>query len=132
MEYTGRRKERPIAVITQPEYTPTYSQGVVTSAPAKGSVEKNKEPRDRILDWYRLVVRLIQAITKALFEPQQTLREFAKESSKLLGPAARYFIELTEMAERTLYSRYRPTAEDAEKSEELSHDVEEGIKGEGI
>jgi hypothetical protein len=34
------------------------------------------------------------------------------------------------MAEKLLYSRYEPSEGDAMKSEELSHNIEEGIQGE--
>jgi hypothetical protein len=60
--------------------------------------------------------------------PQQTLREFAKESSRVLGPVAKYFIELTKIVERLLYSQYRATVEDVENSRQLSHKIEGEVK----
>ena len=127
-----RKREKQIVAVAHSESVPTYSQGVVVPVFADEKGETHLEPRDRIFNWYRLIARLIQTITKALLGPQQTLREFARESGKILGPAAKYFIELTMMVEKLLYSRYKPTEEDADKSKQLSNDVEEGLKGEGI
>ena len=124
-----KRRKSPSVEISHPEDIPVYSQAAFV--PSRAELE-TQEPRDRIFNWYRLLVRLIQAVTKALLRPQQTLREFAGESTKMLGPVSKYFMELTRMVERLLYSRYKPTDEDAEKSKQLTTDVEEGLKGEGI
>jgi len=102
------------------EPAPEYSQSITALASTGESDEGSGEPRNRIFHGYRLVVGLIQGITEALLKPQQTLREFANESGRILGPAAKYFIELTRIVERLLYSEYRPAEEDVEKSEQLS------------
>ena len=128
----SRRRMRPEEVITRPELAPAYSDSVIIAAQAQEGGQDSGEPRNRIFYWYRLVVRLILGISKAVSKPQQTLREFAGESSRVLGPAARYFIELTKMVERSLYSAYRPTEEDVGKSRKLSHTIEEELKGEGV
>ena len=57
-----------------------------------------------VIERYRLVVRLVMAVGAVLLKPQQTLREFARECGEFLGPAARYFAELTGLVERVLYS----------------------------
>ena len=126
------RRTRPAVAIAQPESAPVYSKTVLVHALTEESGETNGEPRNRIFYWYRLVLRLVQRMSRALLRPQQTLREFAGESSRVLGPAAKYFIELTRMVERLLYSQYRPTEGDVEKSKQLSHTIEEELKGEGI
>jgi hypothetical protein len=123
-----RRTARPAIAAALPESVPTYSERVTALTLTEDSDETSKEPRNRILYWYRLVVRLLQGITKALLGPQQTLREFAKESSDVLGPAAKYFIELTKTVERLLYSQYRPTESDVAKSKQLSRSIEEETK----
>jgi len=105
----------------------TDSTDVGLSNSEKSSKE-NREPRTAIFSLYRPVIRLVQKITKTLLRPGQTLREFAKENGRVLGPSAGYFIELTSMVERLLYSPYRPTEEDAEKSRQLSNNVKKGIK----
>jgi hypothetical protein len=45
-----------------------------------------------------------------------------------LGPAANYFMALTRILERILYSDYEPTAEDVEKSKQLSLTIKEKLK----
>ncbi len=126
------RRTRPAVAITQPEPAPVYSESVLVPALTEESGETNGEPRNRIFYWYRLVLRLVQRMSRALLRPQQTLREFARENNRTLGPAAKYFIELTRMVEKLLYSRYRPTGGDVEKSKQLSHTIEEELKGEGV
>jgi len=125
--YTRRsvRQEIPTA---PPELAPVYTEMVTTLAVTKESKEIIGEPRDRILYWYRLVVRLLQRITQVLLGPQQTLREFAEESNRVLGLAAKYFSELTKMVEKLLYSRYNPTEGDVESSRHLSNKIEEETK----
>ena len=128
----SRRRARPAVAIAQPEPAPVYSETVLVPALPEESGETDSEPQNRIFYWYRLVLRLVQRMSRALLRPQQTLREFARESSRVLGPAAKYFIELTRMVEKLLYSQYKPTEGDVEKSKQLSHTIEEELKGEGV
>lgn len=86
--------------------------------------ESSQAPEIRILGWYRIVARLLQRITQVLLKPQQTLREFASECSGVLGTAAGYFTELTRIVEKVLYSKHKPTQEDAERSRHLSDTIE--------
>ncbi len=131
-----RRQARPAATVaaTQPAAVNRDSSAVpvpvVESAIEK--VEVGSGERHRIIGWYRRVVRLILKVTRTVFPPQQTLREFAREQSGRLGFAARYFVELTGIVERLLYSRYEPTEEDESRSHTLSHNIEEELEGEGI
>jgi hypothetical protein len=125
-------RTRPEVIITLPELTPVYSESVIAPAQVEERIPDSGEPRSRILHWYRLAVRLIQGITATLLKPHQTLREFARENVSTLGPAAKYFIKLTEIVERLLYSQYRPTEKDAGESQQLSHTIEEELKREGI
>lgn len=127
-----RRRARPATVLAPPEPAPVYYEIVLDADATKGSDESEGEPRNRIFFWYRLVVRLIQQITKVLLKPQQTLREFASESSGVLGPAAKFFLELTRTVERLLYSKHVATEEDVGKSQQLSHTIEEELKSEGV
>jgi len=122
----------PAVAITHPEPAPVYSESVLPPFLSEESSKTDGEPRIRIFYWYSLVVRLAQRTTKALLKPQQTLREFAREASRALGPLSKYFIELTGMVERLLYSQYRATEEDVKQSKQLSSNIEEGLKGEGI
>jgi hypothetical protein len=118
-----RKRERPLVTIPRPEPIPVYSDSVIVPATKRIRAKDSQEPRSRIFHWYRLVVMLIQGITRALLKPQQTLREFARDSSRVLGPAAQYFIEFTGMVESLLYSKYRPTEEDVRKSQILSRTI---------
>jgi hypothetical protein len=56
--------------------------------------------------------------------PHQTLRELARESSGVLGPAAEFFMKITSVVERLLYSPYKPTQRDAENSRQLTSKIE--------
>jgi hypothetical protein len=94
--------------------------------------ESSQAPESRILGWYRMVARLLQRVTQVLLEPQQTLREFASECGGALGPAAGYFTELTRIVEKVLYSKHKPTQEDAERSRHLFHTIEEVFRREDV
>jgi hypothetical protein len=124
-----RRRARPEMVNAPPEPAPVYSN-IVPFTPLLNQRDKaSGESRNRIFFWYRMVVRLIQRISKVLLKPQQTLREFAQESSGVLGPARQYFTELTKTVEKLLYSKHVATDEDVEKSQRLSHTIEGELKG---
>lgn len=127
-----RKIPRPMIVADLPEPTPTYSKQVTAVTLTEGSQETSLEPRDKILNWYRLAVRLLRKLTQVFLVPQQTLREFARENSGRFGPAAKYFMQLTGVVERLLYSQHKATDQDVETSKELSHTIEKEIKGEGI
>ncbi len=87
------------------------------------------EPGSRIVGWYRRVVRLLLQVFHLVFSPSQTPREFLREVSPRLGPAAGFFEELTRLVERVLYSSRKPTDEEAGRGEEISREVERGVKG---
>ncbi|MFC1939779.1 hypothetical protein ACFLXO_03720 [Chloroflexota bacterium] len=123
-----RRRVGPEMPTAPPELTPVYSERVTALTVTEESKEITGEPRGRIFYWYRLIVRYLQGITKALLAPQQTLREFAEGTSGLLGSASKYFIEFTRVVERLLYSQYKPSEKDVENSKRLSNTVEEEIK----
>ncbi|MDD4877027.1 MAG: DUF4129 domain-containing protein, partial [Dehalococcoidales bacterium] len=130
--YPDKRTMRPEA-LTEP--SPVYSNDLSATAStdiglsnSEKSSKEYREPRTVILSLYRLAINLVQKMATTLLKPGQTLREFAKENGRVLGPAAGYFIELTRMVERLLYSPFRPTEEDVEKSRQLSNNVEKGIE----
>jgi hypothetical protein len=87
------------------------------------------EARSRIVGWYRRVVKLLLQLFHLVFGPSQTLREFSQEVSPRLGPVAGFFEELTRVVERAVYSSHNPTDEEAERGEEISRQVERGVKG---
>ncbi|MFC2035227.1 DUF4129 domain-containing protein [Chloroflexota bacterium] len=127
-----RRAAMPVIIKDQPQPDPIYSDRVTVLTSTEERNEGTGEPRNRIFYWYRFVFKVIQGITKALLKPHQTLREFANENSRVLGPAAKYFIALTQMVERLLYSQYRPTDDDVVKGKQLSQTIEEEIKSGGV
>ncbi len=128
----ARLTARPVIGALPQERAPAYTEKVTIPARTEKSEGAGEASRVIIFSLYRLVVRALQIITKALLGPQVTLREFAYECSKALGPAGKYFIEFTRMIERLLYSQYRPTEEDVEKSQQLSRIIVEESKSEGI
>ncbi|MBN2238620.1 MAG: hypothetical protein JW712_02510 [Dehalococcoidales bacterium] len=85
--------------------------------PVEPEDEIRKEPREKILNWYILVIRTIQKITSIFLSPQHTLREFAVEIRGYLGPLSQYFWEFTLTVEKLVYSRYIPTPVDVDSSE---------------
>ncbi|HAZ31928.1 MAG TPA: hypothetical protein DCY61_04445 [Dehalococcoidia bacterium] len=87
------------------------------------------EPGSRMVGWYRRVVKLLLQVFHLVFGPSQTLREFLREVSPRLGPAAGFFEELTRLVERAIYSPRKPTDEEAQRGEEISRQVERGVKG---
>jgi len=119
-------KPSPVYSISPNATVPT--EDVISNG--KESSKESREPRTAILSLYRVVIRLVQKIAETLLKPGQTLREFAAENGKVLGPAAGYFIELTRMVERLLYSSYDPTEKDLTKTKQLSNNIEEESKGE--
>jgi hypothetical protein len=78
-----------------------------------------------IMYWYRIALKLVQRLTRAILKPQQTLREYARQSSTALGPAGKYFLELTYIIERKLYGKGQPSKADAEKSRQLARSIQE-------
>jgi len=127
-----RRAPSPVIRSPQPVSTPSYSTEVEALVPVPEGDESSQAPESRILNWYRMVVRLLQRMTRVLLRPQQTLREFATECGGVLGPAAGYFTELTRIVEKVLYSKHKPTREDAERSRHLSNTIEEVFRREDV
>ena len=74
----------------------------------------NGEQEKGLIFWYRRAVRFVQNITMMLIRPNQTLREYALESSRKLGPLAGAFMSLTMIVERSLYSLHAVTGEELE------------------
>jgi hypothetical protein len=124
---TAKIKEEPVRPV--PAYTaPNYTQQPVVPSEITYESLSGREPRSTILYFYRLMLELVMKVTRTLTRPNQTLREYAHDSIRTLGPAGVPFIKLTQTAEKLLYSKYEPTREDAEKSRELSADMEKVLK----
>ena len=145
----GRLKKRPgapagtktrrAAPEGAPRTAPVYVRAV-TAAAASEEVSAVDEWAGRvpaethaaILYFYRLAARLVLKISKAIFKPQQTLREFAAEHGGVLGPASKYFMELNCMVERLLYSPHQPAEDEKVNSQQLSRSIMEASKREAL
>jgi hypothetical protein len=131
----GRLDRHPSkAAFPKPRPTePALAHSPAAASPAvteEASVEPTVKPRERILRWYRLLLRLVQRITGVAFRPDQTLREFARETEAGLGPVGNRLMEFTRLAERLLYSKHEPSEQDAEETKLLSESIEKGLSGE--
>jgi hypothetical protein len=79
--------------------------------------------QEKIFYWYSRVLKFIQKLAGLTPLPQQTMREFAEQSGSSLGPISRFFMEITLIAERSLYSPCKPSQSDIDKSRELSQAI---------
>ncbi|MBN2098511.1 MAG: DUF4129 domain-containing protein [Dehalococcoidia bacterium] len=127
-----RRPSKAALPTPQPvEPAPAYgAQAAPIDLNEEASTESAGQPRERILRWYSLVLKLVQRITRVALRPDQTLREFTRETEAALGPIAKRLMEFTRLAERLLYSRHEPSEQDVEKTRRLSRGIEKGLGGE--
>ncbi len=123
--YAPRKAPPPTTELPRP--APAASGDLTDNIPEDSG--EGGEPRRQVYYWYRVVTGLLARVAKAILKPQQTLREFAQECSRVLGPAASYFMALTKILERIIYSDHQPTAEDVEQSKQLSLTIRERLKG---
>jgi hypothetical protein len=121
------RKAPPPTPPELPQPVPVASRDITDGVPEVG--QESGDPRRQVFYWYQVVTGLLARMAKAILKPQQTLREFAQEISRVLGPAANYFMVLTRILERIIYSDHQPTAEDVEQSKQLSLNIREKFKG---
>jgi hypothetical protein len=80
--------------------------------------------KGRIVAAYVKALQTVQRATSISLAPQMTLREFLQATKPKLNGAADSFADLTFMAERTLYSLYMPTENDAEKADDLTLNIQ--------
>jgi hypothetical protein len=59
-----------------------------------------------------------------MIKPHQTLREYGKEASTGLGPAGKFFMELTFLLEKRLYGNRKSDAGDIQKSQDLTLEIQ--------
>lgn len=128
--YSGKIN-RPAEVVLTAPAAPVYEEKITAATPFEGDLG-DSEPSSSILNWYRLVLKLVQTITRAILKPQQTLREYARENSPELGPLGKYFIEFTFLIEKLLYSTYKPSGEDIKRSQQLSQSIRREAKSENV
>jgi hypothetical protein len=122
--YSGKRT-RPAETILSAHTVPAGEEPALAATPVKKNTsQEDSGPSGSILGWYRLVLRLIQTITRMILKPQHTLREYAADNSQALGPLGKYFMEFTFLVEKLLYSSYKPTREDVSRSRQLSRTIQ--------
>jgi hypothetical protein len=108
--------------------TGTYParMGETAVAPsAMPAIDEDVESSAEIFHGYREALKLIQRLARLAMAPQQTLSEFARQTDPSIGSAAKPFAQLTKITERLMYSRHKPTAQDATRSRRLSHSIKE-------
>ena len=79
--------------------------------------------RRTVLQAYFGVVKGVENVTQIPMKPQMTLREFSEEAMPELSGAAEAFDELTDLAERALYSSCAPEKDEALRAENLASQV---------
>jgi hypothetical protein len=128
----GRRREeiKPESAITNAHLavTPVYGETIQSTRTLDGRSEM--EPRARIFSWYVLLIQLVQRVTRIVLKPHQTLREFVNGTRKTLGPVTNYLLEFTRLIEKLLYSREQASEKDVNTSEQLTRQVQDGLKNE--
>jgi hypothetical protein len=119
---SGKKARLPGLVLPSPPPLYQSKTGISTKAPA--ILPKTEETVNSVSYWYRIALKLVQSITKMMLKPHQTLREYGKEASTALGPAGKYFMELTYLIEKRLYGRRQPDASDVQKSKDLALEIQ--------
>jgi hypothetical protein len=117
------RKPTRLPGLAEPETNPAYTPKIDIALKTKESYEK-EETTNSILYSYSIALKLVQSITKVIMKPQQTLREYGTIASPVLGPVGKYFLELTYLSEKRLYSRSPPEVTEIEKSQQLAKEIQ--------
>jgi len=117
----AHRKPEPGVVFPKPSAVPVPVEAQVEQVKA-GKTEE-EAATNPVVYWYHRVIQFIQEMTRRIRRPQETLREYAREVSRLLGPLSEYFYELTLLVEKRLYSGRPPEKEDVEKSRSRAEEI---------
>ena len=107
-----------------PAPPPLHQSKIGISTKAQESPQRPEETANSVSYWYRVALKLVQSITKLILTPHQTLREYGQEASNTLGPAGKYFMELTYLIEKRLYGKRQPDASDIQKSKDLALEIQ--------
>jgi hypothetical protein len=103
---------------------PLSQSKTAISPKVQESLRPPDETANSVSYWYRIALKMVQSITKLTLKPHQTLREYGREASAALGPAGKYFMELTYLIEKRLYGRRQPDASDVQKSKDLTLEIQ--------
>jgi hypothetical protein len=105
-----------------------YSSGnPAVEAPSKPKFQF-EGVKGKVLEAYSKVAQAIEVKTGKLLKPQMTLREFLHQTEPNLGEAVKPFVELTGLAEKTLYSARVPDEADVLKAEGLASEIGRMLK----
>jgi hypothetical protein len=120
-------KRREKAAKVREAAPPPSEKSSPTIFPSKAEV-KFEGVNGRILRAYAKTLKIVERATAASMKPQMTLREFLWEAKPKLKSASESFADLTFLAERTLYSPYVLTENEAAEVEDLALNVIELLK----
>ena len=68
-----------------PETVTVYAAKEEISPKEKNNTEKEEEAKNPVLYWYRIALKFVQDLTKKILKPNQTLREYGREVSRVLS-----------------------------------------------
>ena len=91
-------------MIGHPETLVTPKSPTGREAGFKELYSETDEPRNRLIDVFRVLIRLIQNITGLVIKPDQTLREYINKTGKQTGSASTHIAKFTRVIEKILYS----------------------------
>ncbi|MDP2920196.1 MAG: DUF4129 domain-containing protein, partial [Dehalococcoidia bacterium] len=123
-----KRQPRPVRKPPEVGPEPVYTTTAVIPAELVDAAEEIAEPRGRIIGFYIALLKLAQKVARFVVRPNQTLRELARDLQKSLGPVGEYFMELTRLVEKLLYSSHTASDEDIQKSEQISRRIRGELK----
>ena len=117
-------KKTRLPELVPPVTSPAYHQKAALSPQSNDRYENKEAAANTILYWYQIALKLVENITKAMLKPHQTLREYGKETYLPLGPAGKYFMQLTYLLEKRLYGQHPTDASDIDKSQQLALEIQ--------
>jgi hypothetical protein len=103
---------------------PLSQSKTAISSKAQESARPPEGTANSVSYWYGIALKLVQSITKMMLKPHQTLREYGTEAGAALGPAGKYFLELTYLLEKRLYGNRKPDSGDIQKSQDLTLEIQ--------
>jgi hypothetical protein len=119
----GKKVKTPGMVV--PETATVFAAKEAIPSKEKNNKDKEEEANNPVLYWYRVVLKFVQDFTKKILKPNQTLREYGNDTSRVLGPAGKYFLELTYLLEKRLYGKHQPETDDIQQSRQLAAEIQQ-------
>jgi hypothetical protein len=69
----------------------------------------------------------MQKVSGLLLKPNQTLREYIRDTGQTTGSTDKIILEFTRIVEKVLYSPHQVTEDDIKNGEQLARKVRESI-----